>query len=61
ETIRAVLRHDLSFDQAAAAMWVHPNTVRNRVRRYEQLTGSSLRSVDDLVAMRLALLRAELR
>jgi DNA-binding PucR family transcriptional regulator len=30
------------------------------VRRYEQLTGSSLRSVDDLVAMRLALLRAEL-
>lgn len=60
DTIRAVLRHDLSVDQAAAAMWVHPNTVRNRVRRYEQLTGSSLRSVDDLVAMRLALLRAEL-
>ena len=60
DTIRAVLQHDLAFDQAAAAMWVHPNTVRNRVRRYEQLTGSSLRSVDDLVAMRLALLRAEL-
>ncbi len=60
DTIRAVLQHDLSFDQAAAAMWVHPNTVRNRVRRYEQLTGGSLRSVDDLVAIRLALLRAEL-
>lgn len=61
ETVRVLLRHDLAIDQAAAALWVHPNTVRNRMRRYEQLTGSSLRSVDDLVAIRLALLRSELR
>lgn len=60
DTVRALLRHDLAIDQAAAALWVHPNTVRNRMRRYEQLTGSSLRSVDDLVAIRLALLRTEL-
>lgn len=60
DTIRALLGHDLAVDQAASALWVHPNTVRNRMRRYEQLTGSSLRSVDDLVAIRLALLRSEL-
>lgn len=61
DTIRLVLHHDLSVEQAAAGLWVHPNTVRNRMRRYEQLTGASLRSVDDLVGIRLALLRAELR
>lgn len=60
DTIRVLLQHDLAIDQAAAALWVHPNTVRNRMRRYEQLTGGSLRSVDDLVAIRLALLRSEL-
>lgn len=60
DTVRVLLAHDLAIDQAAAALWVHPNTVRNRMRRYEQLTGSSLRSVDDLVAIRLALLRSEL-
>lgn len=59
-TIRAVLASDLSVEQASAALFVHANTVRNRVRRYEQLTGTSLRSVDDLVHIRLALLRAEL-
>jgi hypothetical protein len=61
ETVRALLTHDLGIDQTASALTVHPNTVRNRLRRYEQLTSSSLRSVDDLVSIRLALLRADLR
>jgi hypothetical protein len=60
DTVRALLTHDLGIDQTASAMTVHPNTVRNRLRRYEQLTGSSLRSVDDLISIRLALLRADL-
>ncbi len=58
-TVRAFLDHDLSADAAATALDVHPNTVRNRLRRFEQVTGCSLRSVRDLAEVRLALMRAE--
>lgn len=57
ETVAAFLEHDLSADDAAGELGVHPNTVRNRLRRFEQLTGASLRSVRDLAEVRLALLR----
>ena len=60
ETLRAFLAHELSADRTAEALSVHPNTVRNRLRRFEELTGASLRSVDDLSEIRLALLRAGL-
>ncbi len=60
ETIRVHLANDLSVDATAAELYVHPNTVRNRLRRYEQLTSSNLRSVDDLAPMRIALLGADL-
>jgi hypothetical protein len=60
DTIRGLLAHDLSVERTASALYVHANTVRNRLRRFEQLTGASLRSVDDLCALRLALLRADL-
>ena len=59
-TVAAFLDGDLSIERASDALYVHPNTVRNRLRRYEALTDSSLRCVDDLVAIRLALLRAAL-
>lgn len=58
-TVAAFLDHDLSADAAAEALAVHPNTVRNRLRRFEQVTGASLRAVRDLTEVRLALLRAE--
>jgi hypothetical protein len=60
DTVRSLLAHDLSVERAAAALFVHPNTVRNRLRRFEVLTHSSLRSLDDLCVLRLALLRCEL-
>lgn len=59
ETVRAYLACDLSAERAAIALSVHPNTVRNRLHRFEALTGASLQSVDELVRVRLALLRAE--
>lgn len=60
ETLRVHMAHDLSVDATAAELFVHPNTVRNRLRRYEQLTHSNLRSVEHLAPMRLALLGFDL-
>lgn len=60
DTVRAFLAHDLGAEAAAEALAVHPNTIRNRLHRYESLTGLSLRAVDDLVQVRLALLREDL-
>jgi PucR C-terminal helix-turn-helix domain len=57
--VRAYFESELSTEAAADALSVHPNTVRNRLHRYERETGASLRSVDDLVRIRLALLRAQ--
>lgn len=61
DTVSRWLDCDLSVERTASALFVHPNTVRNRLRRYEQLTGADLRKVDDLLGVRLALLRARLR
>lgn len=60
ETVRAFLALDLAAETTAEALAVHPNTVRNRLHRFESLTGLSLRRLDDLVQLRLALLHAEL-
>ena len=60
DTVRAFLDNELSADAAAAALDVHPNTVRNRLHRYEDVTGLSLRSIDALCQIRLALLHAAL-
>lgn len=60
ETVQALTDHELSVERAAEHLFVHPNTVRNRLRRFEQLTGASLRNVDDLCGLRLALLRTRL-
>lgn len=57
ETVAAFLEHDLGTEAAAVALGVHPNTVRNRLRRFEQVTGASLRSTRDLAELRLTLLR----
>lgn len=59
-TVAAFLEHDLSAEVAAETLDVHANTVRNRLRRFEQVTGSSLRSTRDLAAVRIALLRRSL-
>jgi DNA-binding PucR family transcriptional regulator len=41
-------------------MFLHVNTVRYRLRRFEELTGTSLRRVEDLVQIWWALRRARL-
>lgn len=56
-TLRALLDSDMSTDRAAAALFVHPNTVRNRIRRFENVTGQSLASITTCTELHIALLR----
>jgi hypothetical protein len=54
-TLDALFAHDLHVPAAAAALYVHENTVRKRLRQAEERTGINLRRVDDLVSLWWAL------
>lgn len=49
ETARTYLECDQDVREAARRLAVHPNTVRYRVRRFQELTGLELRRTEDLV------------
>ncbi|XRQ08574.1 PucR family transcriptional regulator [Actinomadura welshii] len=51
ETVRTYLAHEQSIARTADALVVHVNTLRHRLRRFEELTGRSLSAVDTLVEL----------
>ncbi|MEV0374371.1 helix-turn-helix domain-containing protein [Streptomyces sp. NPDC050636] len=51
----AYLRQGLRLEAAARTLYVHPNTLRNRLRRFEEITGTSLRDPADLAEIWWAL------
>ncbi|MFG2647738.1 PucR family transcriptional regulator [Streptomyces sp. NPDC048436] len=55
DTLVVWLESDGSAQRAGARLYCHRNTVLNRLRRVEQLTGRSLTRVGDLVEISLAL------
>jgi hypothetical protein len=58
ETLSAYLDHAGSAERAAEVLYCHPNTVRYRLRRLQEMTGRSLsepRSVAELAAAAYAL------
>jgi DNA-binding PucR family transcriptional regulator len=59
-TLAAWLDTGGSAGQTAAQLYCHRNTVLNRLRRVEALTGRSTERVDDLVFWSLALLARDL-
>jgi len=58
DTLFGYLQADLKIGRTAARLSVHPNTVQNRLRKIQQLTGLSTRRFTDLLqivtAVRLA-------
>ena len=54
-TLRTYLQLDGRLSDSAAALFVHVNTLRNRLARIEELTGRTLSSTDDRVDLYLAL------
>jgi DNA-binding PucR family transcriptional regulator len=60
ETVQRYIENDLRLELTAEEMFLHVNTVRYRLRRFEELTGTSLRHVDDLVQIWWAFRRLRL-
>ncbi|GAA3545206.1 hypothetical protein GCM10022419_026800 [Nonomuraea rosea] len=54
-TIRAFAAADLNLRAAAERLQIHPNTAQYRLRRIHERTGRSLRSIDDLVELLVAI------
>jgi DNA-binding PucR family transcriptional regulator len=59
-TLRAWLASGMRIEDAARGLHVHPNTLRHRLRRFEETTGAALRDPDDLVELWWALERRRL-
>ena len=51
----------MRVEDAARALHVHPNTLRHRLRRFEEATGAALRRPTDLVELWWALERRRWR
>ena len=54
DTLNAYLDHAGSAEQAADVLYCHPNTVRYRLRRLQELTGRSLSDPHDLAELATA-------
>lgn len=59
-TARVLLEHDLDRRAAAAALHLHPNTVQQRTRRLEELTGLRLAKPRDLLRLTASLTVAQI-
>ncbi|MFZ9987346.1 MAG: PucR family transcriptional regulator [Candidatus Nanopelagicales bacterium] len=59
-TLEVHLEHGTTLEGTARVLYVHPNTVRYRLRRIESLTGRSAADPRDALAMRLGLMLARL-
>ncbi len=59
-TLRVWLDQGMRIEETARALHVHPNTLRHRLRRFEQATGTALRDPRDLVELWWALERQRL-
>ncbi|MFR9804095.1 PucR family transcriptional regulator [Pseudonocardia sp. RS010] len=55
DTVRRYLENRQRLDLTAEELWLHVNTIRYRINRFERLTGCSLRRTEDLVAVWWAL------
>jgi DNA-binding PucR family transcriptional regulator len=60
QTVSAYLERGLQAGETAQALHLHPNSLRKRLRRYEELTGVDLHNMDDLAAIWWALKRKEI-
>ena len=59
-TLRAWLEAGMRIDDTARALHVHPNTLRHRLRRFEESTDANLRSATNVMELWWALERRRL-
>lgn len=51
DTVQCYFDHDMRVDRAASALFVHQNTVRYRLNRFEKDTGADLRKPSDVLGV----------
>ena len=56
-TVQQYLASGMRIDDSARALIVHPNTLRHRLDRFQQLTGADLRRTEDVIEVWWALER----
>lgn len=56
ETLRAYFSHGCSANDAASELFVHPNTVKMRIRKVESILGTDLTDTERALSIRSALL-----
>jgi hypothetical protein len=59
-TLEAFFREGMRVEPTARSLFVHPNTLRHRLRRFEQVTGADLGRSEDLFRVWWALERRRL-
>jgi hypothetical protein len=59
-TLRAWFDQEMRIDDTARSLHIHPNTLRHRLRRFEEATGATLRDPRNLVELWWALERRRL-
>jgi hypothetical protein len=59
-TLRAWFDQEMRVEETARALHIHPNTLRHRLKRFEEATGATLRDPRDLVELWWALERRRL-
>ena len=59
-TLRVWLDNGMRIDDTAKALHVHPNTLRHRLRRFEEATDANLRNARDVMELWWALERRRL-
>jgi PucR C-terminal helix-turn-helix domain len=60
DTLRVWFEQEMRIEETAKALHVHPNTLRHRLRRFEETTGANLRRPADLIELWWALERRRL-
>jgi PucR C-terminal helix-turn-helix domain len=60
-SLRALFESDMHVDRAAEQLFVHPNTLRYRIGRFEEITGANLRNPRSALEIWWALQRDAIR
>ncbi len=58
-SVRTFLEHEQNVEEAAGELFVHPNTLRHRLARFEETTGATLRNCEQLTEIWWALTREQ--
>lgn len=54
DILKVYVQYQGKINESAEALYIHPNTLRNRLKRIEDITGLQLQEVNDLINLTLA-------